>query len=124
MKKFVFLFAVLSLMRPLPGSAVTMISPGMDTCSTWTQGRRSHGVAELNARAWIAGYLSALNAAVSGHLNVDILKDNIDVEGLWAWIDSFCRNHPLDTIQSAANGLGDELIRRATRVAPAPNTTK
>ncbi len=50
------------------------------------------------------GYLSGLQAAtnVTGGLRLDPLAGTSDAQGVWAWIDNFCRLNPLETIEWAA----------------------
>ena len=50
------------------------------------------------------GYLSGLQAAtnVTGGLRLDPLAGTSDAQGVWAWIDNFCRLNSLETIEWAA----------------------
>src|SRR5262245_51119485 len=110
MKKLVFLLAVLSFVWPLPRTgeaASTIIGHGTKSCGTWTQARRSHGAIEIAVTAWMGGYLSAMNFGPAALARLDVLEGP-DVEGLYSWIDNYCREHPLDTIQDAANRLFEE----------------
>ena len=48
---------------------------------------------------WVVGYLSGVGAVdVAGY---DPLN-GMDAEGVFAWIDNYCRAHPLDKIEKAA----------------------
>jgi hypothetical protein len=61
--------------------------------------------------SWLLGYLSALNLwGVIGHK--DALAET-DAAGLCAWMDNYCRSHPMETIATGADQLARELERRA-----------
>jgi hypothetical protein len=73
-------------------------------------GRVDLGQAGTFSSQWVAGYLSGLN------LKSDF--DGVagtDFNGLMAWIDNYCRSHPLDPVATAAFKLMDELQSRAQR---------
>jgi hypothetical protein len=86
--------------------AVTM-GVGNDSCGSWTANRKAHGVREVADISWVVGYLSA--AATWGHVNP--LKGT-DAEGVWAWMDNYCRAHPLTNIIDAASAFVHERIDR------------
>ena len=62
---------------------------------------------------WLLGFVSGFNwyAPASGG---DIGR-GADVESLHAWIDQYCREHPLETLVFAAVMLIQELERRSRR---------
>jgi hydrogenase/urease accessory protein HupE len=47
--------------------------------------------------AWVLGFLSGVGFAASG---LDPLN-NMDGEGIWAWIDNYCRAHPIEQLSEA-----------------------
>lgn len=97
--------AVVALLTAMPmtAPAVTAMGHGTVSCGTWLANKTPA------QRAWVLGYLSGA-AAFSDQ---DVLAPaSIDPEGLFAWIDSYCRGHPLDTLTDATNRLFFELIRR------------
>ena len=79
----------------------------VNSCGQWTSRPRSGG--DILSQ-WVAGYLSGLNMksdfdGVAG----------TDFNGLMAWIDNYCRSHPLEPVATAAFRLMDELQSRAQR---------
>ena len=40
------------------------------------------------------------------------LKNNVDVAAIQAWMDKYCKEHPLDNINDAFQILALELIKR------------
>lgn len=50
---------------------------------------------------WLLGFLSGVGF---GNSSYDPLR-GIDAEAVWAWVDNYCRNHPLDTVTHAAGYL-------------------
>jgi hypothetical protein len=82
---------------------------GFDSCGRWTEdGRKSDprhilnpgGITHLGQQQWVLGYLSAVAATGPGQ-GYDPLN-NTDAEGVFAWIDHYCRDHPLEQIAAAA----------------------
>src|SRR5690242_10737746 len=85
------------------------------TCGAWTAERRasSHGGTALwwGMASWTLGFLSGLNVNPG---EVDFLATT-DANAIWAWIDKYCHDHPLDTVIVAVHELSDELRRRAKK---------
>jgi hypothetical protein len=88
---------------------------GRETCAAWTEDR---GAASESARLanerrieWISGFFSAVNvfADSSGSLHGGI----DDRDGMLAWIDNFCREHPNDPLWGAAANLVLDLRNRS-----------
>jgi hypothetical protein len=100
--------AVFMPTRPVSGDATfTVFGNGSDSCGEWTQGRRQ-GVAAVS-ESWADGFLSGvnwrrMNAGMSGHLGSDT-----DQPGLYAWIDNYCQQHPLEKLEGAVQYLVFEL---------------
>ena len=73
---------------------------GTGSCGSWTAARRNpYGLQTLANQQWVLGFLSGIGfmgAGVSNPLN------GVDAEGVWAWIDSYCRDRPLDLIGRSA----------------------
>lgn len=70
---------------------------GADPCRTWTANRRvgSWGMGEQ----WILGFVSGVSAT-GGLTNLAPLTGT-GPKGVWAWIDSYCQEHPLETLDQA-----------------------
>jgi hypothetical protein len=81
------------------------------SCGSWLQQRKS----ELwrNEAAWVLGYLTAYNKMVwKGGSNI---AAGTDPAGIEAWLDTYCRAHPLETIEAATQALTTELLKRRGR---------
>jgi hypothetical protein len=83
----------------------SMIGAGSESCGSWTANRRGGSIARLSARVqnqqWLFGFLSAFGVAGKG---LDPLH-GMDDEGVVAWVDNYCREHPIDSIQDAGVGF-------------------
>jgi hypothetical protein len=78
------------------GSA-SLMGAGLAPCGKWTEERRHSPAHEyIN---WIFGFLSGVGYA--GPSEVDPLR-GVDSPGLKAWVDNYCRAHPLERIVDAA----------------------
>ena len=55
-------------------------------------------------RVYLIGFLTGVNSLAPK----DIMAST-DAEGLTGWIDNYCKEHPLDAIDEAANALALEL---------------
>jgi hypothetical protein len=58
---------------------------------------------------WIAGFLTAFNYYQSATPNV---AEGTDMNGIFAWIDTYCAAHPLEPIAKAAIALVVEFSKR------------
>jgi hypothetical protein len=103
----------LSLARPIwPDQApesYQILGPGVGTCGSWTEVRRAGGAPQQVASAWVLGYLTAYNEFVAADGNV---AAGADPDRVLAWIDNYCRAHPLDNLALAARSLVDALKAR------------
>jgi hypothetical protein len=77
---------------------VTVIGMGPYSCGSWTTDRTSRSGAARQDEQWVLGYMSG--AAVWGS-NLDPLN-GLDGDAVWAWMDNYCRAHPLVPIDNAA----------------------
>lgn len=79
------------------------IGVGTMSCGSWTAARRTQGADAFALQQWVAGFLSGIGYQGPGNpLN------GVDAEGVWAWIDNYCRSHPLDKIRMAAEAFDTE----------------
>jgi hypothetical protein len=83
--------------------AYHLIGVGLSSCGTWTTDRRnpSAQLALMDA-SWISGFLSGIGYVGEG--GADPLK-GMDANGVAAWVDNFCRAHPIDDIATAAEAF-------------------
>jgi hypothetical protein len=71
----------------------------MVSCGTWTADRRQRSGGALQDEQWVLGFLSGV-----GYEGYDPLN-GMDAEGVWAWIDNYCREHPIEQIIAAAEAF-------------------
>jgi hypothetical protein len=67
---------------------------------------------------WVLGFVSGVNAGQSDDTDFLVEPDGL---AIFAWLDSYCPQHPLDKLISANNALIYDLKMRA---AVAGTTTK
>lgn len=83
------------------GRAQHMIGGGVDSCGTWTF-ERQPPLRALQDQQWVLGYLSAagqISSAAGG--GADPLKD-MDAQGVWAWVDNYCKANPIKRVWEAS----------------------
>lgn len=89
----------------------TILGAGTNSCGDWTKARAGdHDWNQLIITGWILGYLTATNRYAPGS---DDVTGNTDIEGIRAWFDSYCNQHPLEIISKAAEALVNELKQRS-----------
>jgi len=94
------LFVTLPVAPALARPYYAIMGAGLEYCGAWT-GARQQNEAELPEH-WLLGYLSGIGSeSVSG---TDPLK-SMDAEAVFAWVDNYCRAHPLDTIERAGGSF-------------------
>lgn len=89
---------------------VMILGHGNESCGTWLQNRGSQSYAEAAQLSWVLGYVTAFNNYAehqSGNISA-----GTDSDGLFSWIDAYCRANPLDTLLRASGALIRELERR------------
>jgi hypothetical protein len=77
---------------------VAIIGAGVLSCETWAANRRD-GVA-VAVDQWILGFLSGAAYQGPGPQVLNPLK-GVDADAVWAWMDTYCRAHPIDRIADA-----------------------
>jgi hypothetical protein len=89
----------------------TILGEGANSCGTWLQERRAGRW--LPMASWVLGYLTAYNQMVwKGGSNI---AAGTDTDGIEAWLDAYCRQHPLDNISAATEALTIDFVRRRSR---------
>jgi hypothetical protein len=112
----VVILAALSIQASAQGPGSKLIfGQGMNSCGGWTQARQSRSVSGGLSAQWVAGYLSGMNVQSTSLDPQDDPLLGTDFDGLMAWIDNYCRSHPLEAIAVAAGKLMDELQARVQR---------
>jgi hypothetical protein len=75
------------------------IGSGTASCGTWSAYRQApHVYPADTVEQWVVGFLSGVGAADD---RLDPLN-GVDGEGVWGWIDNYCRSNPIDPIEKAA----------------------
>lgn len=85
-------------------NARTEMGPGLVSCGAWLA---STSAMRYGRGAWVLGYLSRAAHAYPG----DLLAP-LDSDAVTAWLDNYCRAHPLEDLAAAASTLEGELAHR------------
>lgn len=74
---------------------VPAIGQGTSSCMMWNSAHRDG--TQFVFHEWVLGFLSGAKWVrfENGHLT------GADPELVWAWIDNYCQDHPLDQISAA-----------------------
>jgi hypothetical protein len=106
---FPILLAVLVLSTNAHGGT-TYFGAGVNSCGSWTEEwARDSQRLEL-WKAWVLGFVSGANIYAE---HGDFLRGPVDAPAIYAWINNYCRAHPLESLRDAAIELVGELLRRA-----------
>jgi hypothetical protein len=91
-----------------------ILAPPNNSCGTWTNLRKLHAAAPYEW--WVVGFLSGLSVGFLTGVNAD---DDVgflsgqDADGIYAWIDNYCKANPLEKLPKIMDTLATELIKRA-----------
>jgi hypothetical protein len=91
------------------GAQYTTLAYGGITCAAWTSVRSSKPADAAVYEAWILGFLSAYNAFVYKGPNV---AAGTDFDTLRGMVDEHCKANPQDDLDSTAQGLIKELLKK------------
>ncbi|HEY6433337.1 MAG TPA: hypothetical protein VIZ17_15260 [Acetobacteraceae bacterium] len=91
--------AVLLLLLSNGAMAFKYAGSGVASCGEWLQERRDPYGGGGAGQQWVLGFLAGEADATEGKL--DPIADT-DAEGVWAWIDRYCEQHPTDRLIVAA----------------------
>jgi hypothetical protein len=93
------LFTILCAGIPAFGQQYSVLGQGNESCGTWSVDRQSgQGFGE---EAWVLGSLSGQDSAAA-FVSKKTVTVNTDSNGVFGWIDNYCKINPTDTIASAA----------------------
>lgn len=82
---------------------------GLQSCTTWADHRRAGQPVDAygaSMTAWVGGFISGQQEVVLG---------DDEPRAAFAWIDTYCRDHPLDSLADASVQLVDALRARRRR---------
>lgn len=101
----VLLFAISAAAQP---AMFDILSNGQDSCGEFLAGGTQHQEVDIE---WILGFISGVNAmSPAGERMVG--RSIRDIEAVTAWVQEYCRSHPLDYMPNAAGTLRVELSKR------------
>jgi hypothetical protein len=89
-----------------------IIGSGTASCGKYVEARKSDS--DGNYRAWLAGYISALNLMTKDTYNV---MGETDTDGMMLWIENYCTGNPLKRFESAAQAVSAKLLPTRKRRA-------
>jgi hypothetical protein len=92
-----------------------VLGQGTTSCGEWTKARTEKQWPEVAKVNWLMGYLTAFNIWGAGPSDI---SEGTDPEGVGAWIDNYCAQHPLDSLAKAAEQLIYELGKRTEPQGP------
>ena len=102
---FLFVYSVL----PTAGQVRSTSVEGKLWCGTWLRERHARSQRLHLYEVWVVKY-------IAGDDWVDIPRSGslakVNAEGMLGWVDNYCRAHPINNVQWAAEQLVIELIVR------------
>jgi hypothetical protein len=88
-----------------PGTQTIQIRHAL-SCLDWVKHRQEARGGEIADQAWLLGYLSGIAVATRKNF-----LPATDSDSIFRWVDNYCRDHPLNDLNDAADDLAQELIR-------------
>ena len=102
-----------------PGDNFTILGVGTESCGAWRADRVDpNGPESMADMAWIGGYITGFNRYTGG--TEHNISGETDMQGILAGMDDYCRGHPLDSVETAAEILIDDLLMRKIQREWAP----
>ena len=105
---------LLALARPAAAVDVVVRDFGTVSCGTWLEVRANRstgdGVRFAQAREWVSGFISAFNWYTEPP-GGDVAWST-DREGMYGWLDLYCREHPTVGLAKAVEQLIEHLGSR------------
>src|SRR5689334_7920198 len=99
------LIAIGLILAATPANAMTndghyvSVGWGLHSCGTYVKARRVGDPGPMN---WVAGFITAYNMTRGDTYNI---AGPTDLEGLLAWLDNYCRDHPTNLMDNAVGSL-------------------
>ena len=90
-----------------------VLGQGNVSCSSWLENHRSDDVQRSARTAWILGYITAFNQY--GSKSERDVTEGKSTEEMTAWIDNYCKQHPVDNVYRASAALVDEFKQKIGR---------
>jgi len=114
----VLCIAMLTLIAHAPQAASALIvGAGVESCGTWTKERREDNRFGWSQTSnWVFGYLSGVfNGLGATPDPMRSLPTGTAADAVKGWLDKYCADNPLDTIDKAAFALAFELLQRSRK---------
>ena len=90
-----------------------VLGQGNISCSSWLNDHKGNDALASSRIAWVLGYVTAFNEYESNPTR-DV-SGGKSTEEITAWIDSYCGQHPTDTLYRASAALVDEFRQKLKR---------
>jgi hypothetical protein len=92
----------------------TYLGPGGASCGSWLTERQAKSPLSRIMDGWVLGYLSGSSITEQAmHKDTPDMLHGVDVAGVFAWMDKYCSEHPIDQLASATIQLWSTLRRKA-----------
>jgi hypothetical protein len=97
-----YLFGLPILPSAYAAGTIEVMGAGAKSCGSWVSDRSNN--AAWTDGSWVLGYVTAeeedSSMAETGSVSV-----NTDADGLFGWLDDYCRANPTESIHQAAAAL-------------------
>jgi hypothetical protein len=102
------LSAILASSTPVEaGNQYVIFGAGSRPCGSWLQVRTQASPDSAVLQSWVLGYITSVNANVL--TSSQDVADGTTPDALFAWIDTYCSSHPLDSLARATGSLLESL---------------
>jgi hypothetical protein len=103
-----------------PGIPGTFYVVGRNiSCGQWTQDRQSNPSLNALDKIWLLGFITGMNSLASMVApRTALAGSNTEEAGLMAWVNNYCRAHPLDSLTTAAASLWVDLNNQQRQSVP------
>jgi hypothetical protein len=109
MRLAIILFLIACSVWPAAAQGRSTSVEGKQWCGAWLRERHAGGQRLQKYEIWVVRF-------IIGHDSADISSpgffSKVDAAGMLAWVDNYCRAHPLNNVQRAAEWLVIELPLR------------
>jgi hypothetical protein len=108
MRRLVLFACLTILVGPAAATDVTVFGAGTQSCGKFLASAE-HSADRVGYWGWAAGFLTATN-------DIKNQQVSIDMDGAMAWVENYCRAHPLDPYFVALDALSHVLDRYVIKV--------
>jgi hypothetical protein len=105
--------SLLILTTDIAAQEHAVLGQGNVSCSSWLNDRKGDDTNSSSRTAWVLGYVTAFNQYESKPAG-DVSAGK-GTEEIMAWIDSYCGQHPSDSLYRASAALVDEFRHKLER---------